>query len=193
MMIRQVYFSQFHIRLYELVITETTHAEWKKIMKSSSTRHRTVFQSKKTNPSTMRKPVSHAPCFDQFIKRASVIVPSNKLDDVIENQPEIVPMPCLTIIDWDDTLNPSHWCVSNGALVTGSSLSSEMIRLPSGDQLSTLKCLSQAAAKTISICLELGNVAIVTNAESGWVEISSRVLLPEVHAYVFSLLGICVW
>ena len=79
--------------------------------------------------------------------------------------------PRLIIIDWDDTLNPSSWCMKNGVLT---------VRPPFGNEISTLRELSLKVAATLQKCLENGLVVIVTNAETGWVEMSAKMLLPDV-------------
>lgn len=77
----------------------------------------------------------------------------------------------LIMIDWDDTLNPSYWCLRNGILT---------LRYPSPSEVAAVKALSEIAARTIRMCMERGHVVIVTNAETGWVELSAKILLPDV-------------
>lgn len=83
----------------------------------------------------------------------------------------------LIIIDWDDTLNPSTWCVRSGVLVHVE---------PSNRDVESVRELSSRVAETISLCMKWGHVVIVTNAESGWVELSAGSLMPEVEMYVVS-------
>ena len=77
----------------------------------------------------------------------------------------------LFLIDWDDTLNPSSWCMRNGILT---------VRPPRRDEVSAVACLSTKVIKTLTYCMDQGEVVIITNAESGWVEMSARFLMPEV-------------
>lgn len=77
----------------------------------------------------------------------------------------------LFLIDWDDTLNPSSWCMHYGILT---------IRPPRKDEVNAVAGLSAKVLKTLTYCMEHGNVVIVTNAESGWVEKSARFLMPDV-------------
>ena len=81
----------------------------------------------------------------------------------------------LIIIDWDDTINPSSWCMKNGILT---------VRQPTRNDLQVIRDLSQKAAKTLTMCLAHGHVVIVTNAETGWVELSAKSLMPDVARYV---------
>ena len=83
----------------------------------------------------------------------------------------------LIILDWDDTINPSSWCMKNGILT---------VRPPTRNDLQVTRDLSQKAAKMLTICLAHGQVVIVTNAESGWVELSARSLMPDVARYVLN-------
>ena len=78
----------------------------------------------------------------------------------------------LIILDWDDTINASSWCMKSGVLT---------LRAPNHHDLHAVRDLSVTAAKTLIKCMEHGHVVIVTNAEAGWVEISARALLPEVY------------
>jgi hypothetical protein len=89
-----------------------------------------------------------------------------------ENEDQIEsPSPKLIIIDWDDTLNPSTWCMKTGILT---------VRSPSLTELRILRELSVLVLSTLKKCMANGLVVIVTNAETGWVEMSSRALLPDV-------------
>ena len=79
----------------------------------------------------------------------------------------------LIIIDWDDTLNPSTWCMKTGVLT---------VRPPSLGEMLILRELSELVLSTLKKCMTNGLVVIVTNAETGWVEMSARSLLPEVSS-----------
>lgn len=85
----------------------------------------------------------------------------------------------LFIVDWDDTLNASSWCVQRGIM---------LIRLPNEDEKMHLGRLSVRCADTLQGLMKLGHVIIVTNAEEGWVQSSARTLMPEVSKYVYKYL-----
>lgn len=100
----------------------------------------------------------------------------------LKSEPSCIPdkTSILTIIDWDDTLNPSHWCLQSKVFrQRGGSVSETLHYADKSDKIS-LKSLSEIAAQTIKLCMSRGHVVIVTNAEAGWVESSARVLLPDV-------------
>jgi len=77
----------------------------------------------------------------------------------------------LFIVDWDDTLNASTWCVQRGI---------HIVRQPSVQERSQLNSLSLKCADTLALLMKYGHVVIVTNAEEGWVQTSAKSLLPEV-------------
>jgi hypothetical protein len=77
----------------------------------------------------------------------------------------------MILIDWDDTLNPSSWCMKNGVLT---------VRAPFNSEIQALRELSLKVSLTLQRCLGNGFVVIVTNAEAGWVELSAKSLLPDV-------------
>ncbi len=81
----------------------------------------------------------------------------------------------LFIVDWDDTLNASTWCVQRGIMI---------FRQPNEDEKSDLARLSERCADTLQDLMKLGHVIIVTNAEEGWVQSSARSLMPDVYKYV---------
>ena len=81
----------------------------------------------------------------------------------------------LFIVDWDDTLNASTWCVQRGIMI---------FRLPNEDERLHLARLSKRSAETLQSLMKLGHVIIVTNAEEGWVQSSARSLMPDVSKFV---------
>jgi hypothetical protein len=85
---------------------------------------------------------------------------------------KIAPKNALIILDWDDTLNPSSWCIKN-RITTVSACDSAIV--------ADLRRISAQAAKTLTACMEVGDVVIVTNAESGWVQLSAKNYMPEVN------------
>jgi len=77
------------------------------------------------------------------------------------------------IFDWDDTLLSSSWLATNG------------LRLdePQVIPAAAMKLLAQLEASVVTLlekALAYGHVAIITNAETGWVELSARRFMPAV-------------
>ena len=77
------------------------------------------------------------------------------------------------IFDWDDTLLSSSWLATNG------------LRLDEPEVVppAAMKQLAQLEASVIVLlerALEFGHVTIITNAETGWVELSARKFMPGV-------------
>jgi hypothetical protein len=77
------------------------------------------------------------------------------------------------IFDWDDTIMSSSY-VDREKLIHIPSFSS----LPTAMQAMFLK-LEDHAMKCLRAAMELGTVIIITNAEAGWVEYSSKRFLPR--------------
>jgi hypothetical protein len=84
----------------------------------------------------------------------------------------------LMIWDWDDTLMPSTWLN-----VQGVSLTEE----PSPDVRRQLGTLARDIERTLRLALSLGTVVVVTNAETGWVELSCARFFPSLVPLVRSL------
>lgn len=83
----------------------------------------------------------------------------------------------LLIYDWDDTLFPTTWIRKHALLEAreaGTMLSSE--------QTALLASLADRASLTLQKAIQIGKVVIVTNAEQGWVETSSRLFMPSLIA-----------
>ena len=76
----------------------------------------------------------------------------------------------ITIFDYDDTILPSSWltCIFSAR----EELSQDMVE--------KLKKVDQTASTLLREALKYSTVIIVTNAEEGWVEYSSRLFLPTV-------------
>jgi len=113
---------------------------------------------------------------------SSLAQSSNVVDDVKRISDKTS---SLTIIDWDDTLNPSDWCGTKTS-DCGSLNLKNILASATEVEKSCLKALSAAAAHTIKLCLARGVVVIVTNAAEGWTELSASILLPDVLKYVSS-------
>jgi hypothetical protein len=88
------------------------------------------------------------------------------------------------IFDWDDTLMSSTWLASHG------------LRLDEPEVVppQAMKLLAQLEASVVNVlqrALFLGHVTVITNAETGWVELSARKFMPGVlsilkHVHVVS-------
>eukprot|EP00871_Galdieria_phlegrea_P005112 jgi/Galph1/5601/GphlegSOOS_G4226.1 len=81
------------------------------------------------------------------------------------------------ILDWDDTLLSSSWLASEGLKVDDLQAIPEPIR----------KELEELESHVLSLlyeCAKHGIVSIVTNAETGWVELSARKFIPRVYDYI---------
>lgn len=77
------------------------------------------------------------------------------------------------IFDWDDTLLASSWLTSEGLRLD------EPLEIPR-HAVAQLQDLEEACIKLLSHAFELGAVTIVTNAETGWVELSAQRFMPRV-------------
>jgi len=79
----------------------------------------------------------------------------------------------LILLDWDDTINPSSLVTSLGFRID------ETSELPEALQ-EELVALEEIAINLLEICSTRGHVVIVTNAETGWVELSGKRFVPRV-------------
>jgi len=76
------------------------------------------------------------------------------------------------IFDWDDTLLASSFLSSNGFR-----LDTEI----NSDEVETqLKELDASVCAVLQIALKFGQVFVITNAEAGWVQLSSQKFLPSI-------------
>jgi len=75
------------------------------------------------------------------------------------------------IFDWDDTLLPLTWLRQQGLL------GSQRTQLGE-EQRAQLSGAARCVARTLKLAKQLGRVAIVTNAEAGWVEASMQRFMP---------------
>lgn len=78
---------------------------------------------------------------------------------------------CLVVCDWDDTLLPTTWLGKQGLLGQTTSISAE--------QRVLLESMAACARKTLEMAKQLGRVVIITNAVSGWVEMSCAMFMPS--------------
>jgi len=81
------------------------------------------------------------------------------------------------IFDWDDTLLASSFLSSKGYR-----LDSTIERTPDID--SQLRDLEQSVCSVLSLALSYGCVHIITNAETGWVQLSAQKFIPAVVPFL---------
>lgn len=79
----------------------------------------------------------------------------------------------IILLDWDDTLLPSTMLTSLGYRVD------EKSTLPT-ELAADLKGLEEDVIRLLDTCQQHGTVVLVTNAETGWVELSSERFMPTV-------------
>lgn len=85
------------------------------------------------------------------------------------------------VFDWDDTLLPSSWLSSAGLSLNSSSGDVEAHR-------NALKSVEKKACELLKKAIETTpNVFLVTNAESGWVELSALKFVPSIHPILTSV------
>jgi len=77
------------------------------------------------------------------------------------------------IFDWDDTLLSSSFLASQGYRL-------DTVLPPCEDVDSALKSLESSVTAVLSFALQFGEVHIITNAETGWVQLSASKFLPAV-------------
>lgn len=80
----------------------------------------------------------------------------------------------LIIFDWDDTVLPTTWLRQQG-------LALQRYPAPGEEQRAQLLKLAASAAQVLRAAKRLGRVVVVTNAETGWVELSCRQFLPSLE------------
>ena len=79
----------------------------------------------------------------------------------------------LVIFDWDDTILPSSWVAGEGLRLDEPQTLPEKVA-------QTLRPLEESAVKLLTQACNHGPVVIITNAETGWVELSAKRFLPAV-------------
>jgi hypothetical protein len=79
----------------------------------------------------------------------------------------------LLIFDWDDTILPSTWIQKQGLTLNDASVVTE-------EQREQLNSMAQCAIRTLREAKRHGTVVLVTNAERGWIELSSRKFMPSI-------------
>lgn len=84
------------------------------------------------------------------------------------------------IFDWDDTLLSSSWVAHRNIHLDESSI------VPP-DAVASLTSLSESVITLLMRAKRQGRVAIITNAETGWVELSCKKFMPKAWATVSSI------
>jgi hypothetical protein len=107
------------------------------------------------------------------------ITVANQSPELVSNENSDVVTPSssrkqtVIVFDWDDTLMSSSW-VDREKLIQINSFSSLPIALQK-----TFSILEEHVAKCLTEATKLGSVIIITNAEAGWVEYSSKRFMPR--------------
>jgi hypothetical protein len=101
--------------------------------------------------------------------------PSSKTASTSTSTSPASPCPDTVIIfDWDDTLLASSFLSSRGYR-----LDSDMEKTPEHEQVEQqLKELESAVTSLLTMALSYGAVHVVTNAETGWVQLSAQKFMP---------------
>jgi len=81
------------------------------------------------------------------------------------------------IFDWDDTLLPSTWLVKQGLRLDFPEVIPANVR-------PILKRLENGIIALLTSAQQFGKVVIITNAETGWVELSAQRFIPGVVPYL---------
>jgi len=108
----------------------------------------------------------------------SPLSPDPKMDCSEQKSPtasspkESVPAP-LFLFDWDDTLLASSFLRGKGYR-----LDADFERTPEVED--GLRELEQSIYDVLNMAMQLGAVVVVTNAETGWVQLSAQKFLPAV-------------
>jgi len=81
------------------------------------------------------------------------------------------------IFDWDDTLLPSTWLVKQGLRLDQPEVIPQFA-------IDILQKLEKSIINILTTAKRFGEVRIITNAETGWVELSARRFVPAVVPYL---------
>ena len=82
----------------------------------------------------------------------------------------------LIIFDWDDTLFPTSFFAKNGYFSENTFLAEKEDKF-----FQRINKLEKAVIDLLNLALSKGDVYIITNAQSGWVEYSSNIFYPNLH------------
>eukprot|EP01083_Nonionella_stella_P049195 131210_1 len=86
----------------------------------------------------------------------------------------------MILIDWDDTLLASTFLSSHGYKLDGHSDFPPDMRLQ-------LRELQASVIRMLTVAIRHGDTTIVTNAETGWVQLSCQRFMPNVFQYLQSV------
>lgn len=86
----------------------------------------------------------------------------------------------LMIFDWDDTLLCSSWLAQNG-------LRLDTPDIVPADAMAQLRLLEGSVIALLERAATHGEVVVITNAETGWVELSAKKFMPGVLPYLAKL------
>lgn len=82
------------------------------------------------------------------------------------------------VFDWDDTLLPSSWLAQNGLTLIAP------IPIEFSDQLAIFE---KSVSTVLERALVSGTVIIITNSESGWVDLSCRKFIPGILSLLYRI------
>lgn len=88
--------------------------------------------------------------------------------------------PAIIIFDWDDTLLASSFLSSKGHRLDNDLELTEEID-------AGLRSLEQSVICALTLALKYGDVVVVTNAETGWVQLSAQKWMPAVVPFLSKL------
>ena len=94
-------------------------------------------------------------------------------DKLKSSSPNTADKETIIVFDWDDTLLASSFLSSKGYRLDTDK--SRLVDVEGG-----LRDLEQAIIAVITLALQYGEVHIVTNAETGWVQLSAAKFIPAV-------------
>lgn len=114
------------------------------------------------------KPISH-PYMEVELDTTEEIQKENSVSTVHKHT--------VIIFDWDDTLLASS-CLSSHGLRLDSDVE------PTSEVVEQLKLLEKSVISVLSRALEFGEVHVITNAETGWVQLSAQKFIPGVIPYL---------
>lgn len=83
----------------------------------------------------------------------------------------------IILLDWDDTLCPSTYCMKTHKLGVMEPLPEHLV--------AEMSALEDIIINIIDEACEIGCVVIVTNAEEGWIELSAKAWLPRVYQSIW--------
>jgi hypothetical protein len=81
--------------------------------------------------------------------------------------------PSLIVFDWDDTLIPSGWISKLGLQLNSHSDAIQPHR-------AQLHEISESVCAVLKLAMRFGPVTLITNAETGWVQLSAQLFMPLV-------------